>query len=69
MIPDSLLTTPEARSGWNLIVDITNESRSFRDSMSEFEDVAGQILIDIIHGADVDESVAWLQEEFTSGRY
>ena len=69
MIPDSLLTSQEAKDGWNLIVDITNEAQSFRDSMSEFEDVAGQVLIDIIHGADIDKSITWLQKEFTSGRY
>ena len=69
MLPDSLLTSQEARDGWELIVDITNEAKSYRDSMSEFEDVAGQILIDIIHGADIQESCEWLQKEFTSGRY
>jgi len=69
MIPDSLLTSQEARDGWELIVSITNEAKSFRDSMSEFEDVAGQILIAIIHGADIQESCEWLQKEFTSGRY
>jgi len=69
MIPDSLLTSKEARDGWELIVSITNDAKSFRDSMSEFEDVAGQILIDIIHGADIQESCEWLQKEFTSGRY
>ncbi|MBA7469412.1 hypothetical protein ES707_04681 [subsurface metagenome] len=69
MIPDSLLTSKEARDGWELIVSITNDAKSFRDSMSAFEDVAGQILIDIIHGADIQESCEWLQKEFTSGRY
>jgi len=61
MIPDSLLTSKEARDGWELIVSITNDAKSFRDSMSEFEDVAGQILNDIIHGADIQESCEWLQ--------
>jgi raffinose/stachyose/melibiose transport system substrate-binding protein len=70
VLDESLLTTPEAKDGYVLITDLSLNAKVDRNNVSDFSNVAGAAVQNVVTGQiEPAEAVKQLEEEWSSGKY
>lgn len=68
-LPEGTLTSEAAVDGYNTLVELVQNPSSDRNNVSAFSAVVGDAIIEVLNGADAQETADALQAEWESGRY
>lgn len=67
---ESLLTSENAKAGWNKLVELMNSATADRNNVSGYSDIEGASVQKVVgNTSTAEEEVKSLQAEWTSGKY